>query len=103
MKSNVMNFRCTDAQKEKINQKAEKANMKYSEYLLKSALNTRTRISSVGKDMTRTIAQIQEVSNGIIVEVERMECGYGTNSIQNMKRQLDELQERTDELWRLLK
>jgi len=109
MKKNaIVHLRCTDAQKTKIDEKAKRADMTTSVYVLNAALNSRSRIVSSNKDMARCLAQLQEGVNLVRGELQKM--GMYVIQDESLKEQLhsvlkemDHLQEGADELWRLSK
>lgn len=101
-KNSIMKFRCTQEQEKIIKGKADKAKISTSEYLLKSALNSRTRISGVSKDMTRTITQCQKNLNMLLVEAQHGAENGDLDSKKLMDR-VNGVQEGMDEIWRLLK
>lgn len=101
-KNTVIHARCTDEEKNRIEKRAEKAGLTSSEYIVQSVLKSRTRLSSAGKDMTRTITQFQAGINEIALDIEKMST-VGLKNIDNLKEKIEEVQEGLDELWRLLK
>ena len=101
-KDTVIHARCTNEQKQIIEDRANKAGLALSEYVVKSALHSRTRISSVGKDMTRTMTQFQVCINNMQVELKKMQS---TEKIElgGLEKNIKAVQEGLDELWRLSK
>ena len=101
-KNTVIHARCTNEQRQIIKERADKAGLTLSEYVIKSALHSRTRISSVGKDMTRTITQFQVCINNMQVELKKMQS---TEKIElgSLEKNIIAAQEGLDELWRLSK
>ena len=101
-KDAIVQARCTFDEKRKIEQKALKAGLKSSEYMVKCSLNSRTRISSASKDMARTFTQLQSILNELRTNAEKQNSELSTDP-QIFVKICDEAQERMDELWRLLK
>lgn len=99
-KDTVIHVRCTNEQKKKIEVRAKKAEISISEYVLKSSLTSRTRISSTSKDAARTIAQCQVSINDACIEAQN--C-HDQNERDRIMAKLDNVQEGLDEIWRLLK
>jgi len=109
MKKNmIVHLRCTEVQKIKIDEKAKRADMTTSSYVLKAALNSKSKIIGSNKDMARCLAQLQVGMNLVRGELQKMGmCGLVD---ENLKKQIhvvlneiDHLQEGADELWRLSK
>lgn len=101
-KDTFIHVRCKNEEKIDIEKRACKAGLTTSEYVKKCSLKSRTRISSAGKDMTRTITQFQAGINEIALDIEKMNT-VGLKNIDNLKEKIEEVQEGLDELWRLLK
>jgi len=107
-KNTIVHLRCTDVQKTKIDEKAKRADMTTSVYVLNAALNSKSKIISSNKDIARCLAQLQQGMNLIRGELQKM--GMYVTQDENLKEQLysvlkevDYLQEGADELWRLSK
>lgn len=101
-KEAILQTRCTVQQRKEIEKKADKAGISVSEYLLKSTLNSKTRISTNSKDMARTITQLQKELNDVEVDLKKLKAGC-LNDVEEPLNRLAEAQERLEELWRLLK
>lgn len=94
MRSSVtITIRCTEKEKDMIQKKADKAGMTISQYMKRSAANTRTRIRSVNEDMARHLVELQN-------DVTALEREQDEGS---RKKRIGEIQEAVDELWKLLK
>lgn len=93
-KTEQINIRCTKVQKERIAQKAEKAKVNISEYVLAKAVNGTGRVRSTKADMARCNAQFQVQLNTL----ERMI--FETNN-QELIAQVKEVQKAEDDRWTL--
>lgn len=94
MRSSVtITIRCTEKEKDMIQKKADKAGMTISQYMKRSAVNSRTRIRRVNEDMVRHLVEIQ--NDVTALEREQNE--------ESRKNRIGEIQEAVDELWKLLK
>ena len=101
-KTCIMKFRCTPEQEKIIKTKAEKARVPVSEFLLKSTLKSRTRISSASRDMTRSITQCQTDLNRLIIGIQ---CAAKTGELDGdaLLKTVMTVQDGMDEIWRLLR
>lgn len=99
-KSARINIRCTETQKQKINEKAKKAGLMESEYVIMAAIKSRTRVSTPGKDGGRTLAQLQATGNELRIEILKLEGSADNSALLKM---VDELDEGVYEAWRLLR
>lgn len=101
-KDTVIHARCTNEQRKTIEKRADKAGMTLSEYVIKSALQSRTRISNAGKDMSRTITQFQVSINNMEMGLKKMKSTEKIE-LRCLENDIKAVQEGLDELWRLLK
>lgn len=99
-KSARINIRCTETEKQNINKKAKKAGLMESEYILATALKSRTRVSTPGKDGGRTLAQLQATGNELRIEILKLEGSADNSALLKL---VDELDEGVYETWRLLR
>lgn len=98
----IIHARCTAEQKQALERRADKSGMSLSEYIVKCASNSRTRISNTSKDMTRTITQFQICINNMSTDLGKIETEKKIE-VGSMKKNINDIQEGLDELWRLLK
>lgn len=98
-KSEYLKFRCKPSDKSKIEAKAEKRNMKLSDYLTESALSGKRNASRMKKNCACHIVPLQE---GVNKFKDDIECQGEFVNKEYVVMQINEIQEEVDELWEIL-
>lgn len=103
MKKNCkLSIRCTEEQKKKVMNKADKSGLNISEYMLRSALNGRSRVRKVREESARQIVQLQQSLNCLESEAQKGMV-QGITGMEDIYEGLIGIQEEVDGLWNLLR
>lgn len=99
-KTTIVSMRCTEEQKKTLEKKAEGAGMPVGGYILRAALNGRTRIRKKDEDIIRCIVQMQNELNEIKLLQEQKRSGLGAKE-NGFESFIKNMEEALGEIWRL--